>query len=81
MATYTFQIWCKAIEQRQRVKRSWKDSEGVPQFEYEDLGWFLISNTGMAFGFPFKPEIEPESWVEVTIGPLAPAGAKPPTRL
>jgi hypothetical protein len=32
----------KKIENKKRIKRGWKDGHGEEQFEYEDMGWFIL---------------------------------------
>jgi hypothetical protein len=32
----------KKIEYKKRTRRGWKDERGEEQFEYENMGWFML---------------------------------------
>jgi hypothetical protein len=58
-----------AVERRSRAKRAWKDANGDPQVEREDLGWFIVlKEFGIAIGIGAdEPELSAGQRVKLTI--------------
>ena len=59
----------KKVEQKRRIKRGWKDEKGNEQFEYEDMGWFMLMEGSWEYLYmgETKPSFDVGDDVIVTI--------------
>jgi hypothetical protein len=59
----------KKVEHKRRILRGWKDVNDKEQFEYEDMGWYLLLDGSWEYLHVGKdrPDFEVGQRVEVTI--------------